>query len=177
MLVIKELNITNTPKFIFDSMINVKKLNTNLVGLGQILVFPDGVVSYDIYPIHIVFNNVDIYFECVNEENYLVFALIDKNLDILENYKNIWDKIKMDIKKLKGIVENIYFEKDIMKVKFDTDDDLVFNKIINAPICTIVVKAVYEDDNKFYPQIYLHSFYFNCFNDEDGYECINARVQ
>ena len=35
----------------------------------------------------------------------------------------------MDIKKLKGIVENIYFEKDIMKVKFDTDDDLVFKKL------------------------------------------------
>ena len=32
MLVIKELNITNISKFIFDSMINVKKLNTNLVG-------------------------------------------------------------------------------------------------------------------------------------------------
>ena len=29
MLVIKELNITNTSKFIFDSIINVKKLNTN----------------------------------------------------------------------------------------------------------------------------------------------------
>ena len=34
-----------TPKFIFDSMINVKKLNTNLVDLEQILVFPDGAVS------------------------------------------------------------------------------------------------------------------------------------
>ena len=86
MLVIKELNIMNIPKFIFDSMINVKKLNTNLVGLEKILVFPDGAVSYDIYPTHIVFNNVDIYFECVNEEKYLVFALINKNLDILENY-------------------------------------------------------------------------------------------
>ena len=47
MLVIKELNITNTPIFIFDSMINVKKLNTNLVGLVKILVFPDGAASYD----------------------------------------------------------------------------------------------------------------------------------
>ena len=176
MLVIKELNITNTPKFIFDSMINAKKLNTNLVGLEQILVFPDGAVSYDIYPTHIVFNNVDIYFEYPNEEKYFVFAFIDKNLDILENYKKLWDKIKMDIKKLKGIVRNIYFEKDIMKVTFDTDDDLVFNKIINAPICAIVVKAVYEHDNKFYPRIYLHSCYFDCFNDEDDYVYINARI-
>ena len=176
MLVIKELNIPNIPKFIFDSMINFKKLNTNLVGLEKILVFPDGAVSYDIYPTHIVFNNVDIYFECVKEGKYLVFALIDKNLDILENYKKIWDKIKMDIKLLEGIVGNLYFEKDIMKVKFDTDDDLVFNKIINVPMCAIVVKAVYEHDNKFYPRIYLHSCYFNCFNDEDGYVCINARI-
>ena len=93
MLVTKELNIMSIPKFIFDSMINVKKLNTNLVGLEKILVFPDGAVSYDIYPTHIVFNNVDIYFECVNEEKYLVFALIDKNLDILENYKNFGIKL------------------------------------------------------------------------------------
>ena len=56
MLVIKELNITNTLKFIFDNIINVKKLNTNLVGLEKILFFPDGAVSYDIYPTHIVFN-------------------------------------------------------------------------------------------------------------------------
>ena len=174
MLVIKELNITNTPKFIFDSTINVKKLNANLVGLEKILVFPDGAVSYDIYPTHIAFNNVDIYFECVNEEKYLDFALNDNNLDILENYKKHWDKIKMDIKKLEGIVGNIYFEKDIMKVNLDTDDDFVFNKIINAPMCSIVVKDVYEHDNKFYPRIYLHSHYFNCFNDEDGYVCIKC---
>ena len=59
-----------------------------------------------------------------------------------------------------------------MNVKFDTDDDLVFNKIINVPMSATVVKAVYEHDNKFYPQIYLH----RCFNDEDGYVCINARI-
>ena len=140
------------------------------------LVFPDGAVSYDIYPTHIVFNDVDLYFECVNEEKYLVFALIDKNLDILENYKKLWDKIKMDIKKLERITGNPYFEKDIMKVKFDADDDLVFNKIINVPMCAIVVKAVYEHDNKLYPQIYLHSCYCKCFNNEGGYVCINARI-
>ena len=74
-----------------------------------------------------LFNNVDIYFECVNEKKYLVFALIDKNLDILENYKK---NFGIKLKKLKRTVGNIYFEKDIKEVKFDTDDDLVFNKII-----------------------------------------------
>ena len=41
-------------------------------------------------------------------------------------------------------------------------------------MCAIVVKAVYEHDNKVYPRIYLHSCYFNCVNDEDGYVCINV---
>ena len=77
--------------------------------------------------------------------------LIYENLDILENYKKLSDKIKMDIKKLKEIVGNIYFDKDIIKVNFDTGDDLVFHKIINPPMCAIVVKAVYGHDNKFYP--------------------------
>ena len=86
---------------------------------------------------------MDIHFECANAEKYLVFALIDKNLDILENYKRLSVKIKMDIKKLERIVGNLYFEKDIMKLRIDTDDDLVFNKILNVPMCAIVVKAVY----------------------------------
>ena len=86
---------------------------------------------------------MDIYFECVNEEKYLVFALIDKNLNILENYKKLWDKIKMDIKKLERIVGNLYFQKNIMKVKFDADDDLVFNKIINVPMCATAVKKLF----------------------------------
>ena len=43
----------------------------------------------------------------------------------------------MDTKKLERIVGNLYFEKDIMKLKFDTDDDLVFNEIINVPMCAI----------------------------------------
>ena len=41
----------------------------------------------------------------------------------------------MDIKKLERIVGNLYFEKNIMKVKFNSDVDLVFNKVINVPVC------------------------------------------
>ena len=42
-----------------------------------------------------------------------------------------------------------------MKIKFDTDDDLPLNKPLKLHMLTIIVRSVFEEDSKFYPQIYL----------------------
>ena len=42
-----------------------------------------------------------------------------------------------------------------MKVKFETDNDLPLNKQLKFPTITIVVRSVFEEDGKSYPQGYL----------------------
>ena len=42
-----------------------------------------------------------------------------------------------------------------MKIKFDSDDDLPLNKKVKFPTMTVVVRSVFEDEGKFYPQVYL----------------------
>ena len=42
-----------------------------------------------------------------------------------------------------------------MKIKFDTDDNLPLNKTLKFHNMTIVIRSVFEEDGKFYPQIYL----------------------
>ena len=42
-----------------------------------------------------------------------------------------------------------------MKIKFDTDDDLWLKKPFKFPTITIVVRSVFGEIGKFYPQIYL----------------------
>ena len=79
------------------------------------------------------FNDVDAYFERIDENKYLVFALTDKNREALENYKELWSEIKDEIETIKGI-EPIKYEKDFMKIKFESDDDLPFGKILNIPV-------------------------------------------
>ena len=37
-----------------------------------------------------------------------------------------------------------------MKKKFDSDDNLPLNKTIEIPILTIVVRAVFHKNNKYY---------------------------
>ena len=44
-----------------------------------------------------------------------------------------------------------------MKVKFDTDDDLLLNKLLNFPTMTIIVRSVFEEDDEFYSQIHLEN--------------------
>ena len=38
-----------------------------------------------------------------------------------------------------------------MKIKFDSDENLPLNKTIEIPIVTIVIRAVFHENNKFYP--------------------------
>ena len=40
-----------------------------------------------------------------------------------------------------------------MKIKFDTDNKLTLNKVIKFPIITIVLRAVFHENNKYYPQV------------------------
>ena len=42
-----------------------------------------------------------------------------------------------------------------MKIKRDADDDFPLNKISKLYVLAIVARSVFEEDGKFYPQIYL----------------------
>ena len=72
---------------------------------------------------------------------------------MLKNCTELWDEIKNEIKIINGGKEGQY-GKDFLKTKFDTDDDLLLNKLLKFPTMTIVVRSVFEDDGEFYPQIF-----------------------
>ena len=46
---------------------------------------------------------------------------------------------------------NEYF----MKIEFDVDDDLRLNKSLNLYSVTVVVRYIFEEDDKLYPQNFL----------------------
>ena len=84
-------------------MTNIKNFDPNLLSIDQISFKSTHCVVYDIEYLnnldgvnflYLVFNNVDAYIEESNENKYLVFVLTDKNKKALENYTELWDKIK-----------------------------------------------------------------------------------
>ena len=42
-----------------------------------------------------------------------------------------------------------------MKIQFNSNDNLPFNKPLKFHIMTIIIRRVFEEDGKFYPQLFL----------------------
>ena len=43
-----------------------------------------------------------------------------------------------------------------MKIRFESDDNLHLGKMLNIPVCIITVTSVFQENNSYYPQAYLH---------------------
>ena len=89
-----------------------------------------------------------------NGNKYLVFDSTDENKEILKKYTELWDGIKNEIKTINGGKIGEY-GKDFMKIKFNTDDNMLLNKPLKLNLLTIIVRCIFEEDGKLYPQIYL----------------------
>ena len=148
-------------------MTNTEDFDLTLLNIDQIA-FKSNDSIYDIKYIknlngsnslYLVFNSLDAYIEKSGENIYLIFASIDKNEMVLGDYTEIWDEIKEQIELISGN-KVIKYSKDFMKVKFESVDDLPISKIINIPLCVIIIRGVFESKivsiiHKFY---YTHIF-------------------
>ena len=81
--------------------------------------------------------------------------MLSSNDEVLRKYKEVLSEIKSCIEKINNNKSGEY-EKDHMKIKFDTDDKLPLNKQLKFFSVTIVIRSVYEDDGKYYPQAFLN---------------------
>ena len=94
---------------------------------------------------------VDILKKRVNK--YLVFDSIDENKELLKKCSDVWNGIKDKIKEV-GDSECDY-EKDYMKIKFNSHNNLPVNKPLKFHLMTITIRSVFKEDGKLYPQLFL----------------------
>ena len=80
---------------------------------------------------------------------------------MLENYFNMFDEIAEQIELMTD--NKIKYCKDILRIKFKTNDDLPFDKVVNVPVCVINVNSIFKEDNEYYPQDFL----YDCYNEYD----------
>ena len=84
---------------------------------------------------------------------YLVFDSTDENKELLKKYNDVFNGIRNKIKKISG--DECDYEKDYMKIKFNSDDNLPLNKPLKFHNMTITIRSVFEEDGKLYPQVFL----------------------
>ena len=94
------------------------------------------------------------HFEGKNEIKYLVLDVVDENKEVSKKYKEVWEGVKKEIETIND-GEKIEYGKDFRKTRFQSNDDLPLNKPIKLRLLTIIIRSVFSEDGKFYPQLFL----------------------
>ena len=83
---------------------------------------------------------------------YLIFNSTDENKELLKKYNDVFNRIRNKIKEVSN--DECDYEKDYMKIKFNSDDDLPLNKPLKFHIMTKSIRSVFEEDGNLYPQVF-----------------------
>ena len=81
---------------------------------------------YGVNPLYLLITHANEYIEEINENRYLIFDCIDENKELLRKYNDVFNWIMGKIKEVSNDERD--YEKDYMKIKFDSDDNLPLNK-------------------------------------------------
>ena len=114
-------------------------------------------VKYDKDPFYLVINDLKGYFRYYKEKDKKEIEFIIEDQVQAKIYNQIWDKIKELINNVDGL--NFKFS-DYFKnrgiIRFDTDDTLPLDSMVNVYSMTTFIKSIYRTYyNRFYPQIHL----------------------
>ena len=81
------------------------------------------------------------------------YLIIFGDENVLRIFANIWKSIRAKLEKnASGIVQ---YDKDYMKIKFESNDNLPTDNIVNMHQVTIIIRSVFAQNGKFYPQLFL----------------------
>ena len=104
-------------------------------------------------PLYLLINHANEYIKEKGVNKYLIFYSTSENNNLLEKHNDVWNGIKNKIEEVRSV--ECDYEKNHMKIKFYSDDDLPLNKPLKFHNMTITIKSVFEEGGKLYPQVFL----------------------
>ena len=99
-------------------------------------------------PLYLIIGKADGYIE-ENNRNNLVFTSTDGNKEVLAKFTKLWDEIKHPIETINE------GKKSFIKIKLNSNDDLPLNEMLKFHMLTVIVRSVFAEDGKNYPQVFF----------------------
>ena len=165
---IKQFNIKNWTYYFYNDIIDLENFKSNLLknekksyknigiyNIGYITIkkIDDYENIYSVNPLYLTIAHASGYIEEKGVNKYLVFDSTDENKELLKKYNDVFNGIRDKIKEINS--DECDYEKDYIKIKFNSDDNLPLNKPLKFHNMTITIRSVFEEDGKLYPQVFL----------------------
>ena len=91
------------------------------------------------------------YFKEKYSEKYLI-------LDLTQKYDEVFSGIEKEIETI-ICGKELFYKKDYARIGVNTDD-VPLNKSLKFPTLTIIIRCVFQEGEKLYPQIYFNDSLF-----------------
>ena len=162
---VKDIIIKNRTYYVFNDIIYIENFDPNNIeidekSLKNILIFyivyvtiKKDLKSYSVNLLCVIFGEMNRYFEVINGNRYLTLVPTNESKEKTKKYEEPLIKIRTLVRFITKNLDD--YDEKYITIKFGSDDELPSNKRIEIPIMTIVVRAVFHENNKYYP----HSFF------------------
>ena len=137
----KQINIKNRTYYFYNDIIDLENFDARLLKIDKksykdIDIYNIGYATKkkidnckninSVNPLYLGITHANGYIEEKGMDKYLVFDSTDENKELLKKYNDVFNGIKDKIKEINS--NECDYEKDYMKIKFNSDDDLPLNK-------------------------------------------------
>ena len=99
------------------------------------------------------------YFKEINRNKCLTLVPTKDKIEKMKNYQKGWSKIRYLTRSISQNSSD--YDKRYMKIKFKFNYELPLNKAIKIRTTTIVVRTVFHESSKYYPQVFLDECLIN----------------
>ena len=124
-----------------------KDIGTYYIGYITIKKFGDCRNIHSVNLLYLIIHSATGHFKEKKDKQYLILDLTDK-------YEEVWSGIKSEIQIVNSAKE-LFYEKNHARIGFNTDNDILLNKGLKVSRLTIIIRCVFQEGEKLYPQIYL----------------------
>ena len=162
--VIKQINIKNRTYYFYNDIIDLENFDAGLLKIDKksykdIGIYNIGYITKkkiddckninSVNPLYLNITHANGYIEEKGVNKYLVYDSTDENKELLKKHNDVLNGIRDKIKKLNG--NECDYEKNYMKIKFNSDNDLPLNESLKFHLMTITIRSVFVQDGKLYP--------------------------
>ena len=109
-------------------------------------------------PLYLNITHASGYIEEKGVNKYLVFDSTDENKELIKKHNDVFNGIRDKIKEINS--DECDYEKDYMKIEFNSADGFLLKKPLKFHLMTITIRSAFEKDGKLYPQVFLYDTFY-----------------
>ena len=169
---VNDVSIKNHLHYFFNDVINMKNFDPNNIKIDgksykDVLIYYIGYVTIkdlncvkinSVNPLYLIFSKVNKYFEEIIKNKYLMLVPTNESNEKIKKYKERWSKIRDLIRSMTKNSDD--YDENYIKTKFNSDDELPLNIATEIHSMIIVVRPIFHENNKYYPQVFLNEYLY-----------------